>query len=227
MTTQESFKKRIRARMQETGEKYNAARRALIEQARRREEAPRRDGADGGDRTWAADPELSDDAITEATGRGWDAWVELIEAGPVAEQGHTAVAAWLQAEHGVEGWWAQAVTVGWERITGRRLPHQMADGTFTANKSRTLDIGADQLRGLLLDPDGRDALFPAHDAELRSRPDANALRLGLGQGVAVIAVDPRDDGRTTVSVSHEKLPIADDVELWKDFWDDWLSALAD
>lgn len=221
MTTQESFKKRIRARMQRTGEKYNAARRALIEQAQRRQHAV--DGA----RTWAADPEMSDEAIAEATGRGWDAWVELIEVDPVADQGHTAVAAWIQSAHGVDGWWAQAVTVGWERITGRRLPHQMADGTFTANKSRTLDIDADQLRSLLLDADGREALFPAHEPELRSRPDAKALRLGLGQGVAVIAIDPRGDGRTTVSVGHEKLPTLEDVELWKEFWADWLDALAE
>ena len=33
MTRNESFKRRIRARMAKTGEKYNAARRALIEQA--------------------------------------------------------------------------------------------------------------------------------------------------------------------------------------------------
>lgn len=103
----------------------------------------------------------------------------------------------------------------------------MADGTFTANKSRTLDIDADQLRSLLLDPDGRDVLFPAHEPELRSRPDAGALRLGLGQGVAGIAIDPRDDGRTTVSIGHEKLPTSDDVELWKEFWADWLTVLAD
>lgn len=221
MTKQESFKKRIRARMQETGEKYNAARRALIEQAERRNDA-----ADGG-RTWVAEPDLSDEVIAEATGRGWDAWVDLIEADPIADEGHTAVAAWLQSAHDVDGWWAQATTVGWERITGRRLRHQMADGTFTANKSRTLDIDAEQLRALLLDPDGRDALFPAHDPELRSRPDAKALRIGLGEGVAVIATDPRDDGRTTVSVSHEKLPTATEVELWKEFWADWLEALAE
>lgn len=221
MTTQESFKKRIRARMQQTGEKYNAARRALIEQAERRAQA-----TDGG-RAWAAEPELSDASIAEATGHGWDAWVELIEADPVAEQGHTAVAAWLQSAHGTDGWWAQAVTVGWERITGRRLPHQMADGTFTANKSRTLDLDVEQLRAMLLDPDGREALFPTHDAELRSRPDAKALRIGLEQGIAVIAMDPRGDGRTTVSIGHEKLPTLDDVELWKEFWADWLDALAD
>jgi hypothetical protein len=33
MTRQESFKRRIRARMEKTGEKYGAARRSLIEQA--------------------------------------------------------------------------------------------------------------------------------------------------------------------------------------------------
>lgn len=225
MTTQESFKKRIRARMQETGEKSTAARRALIEQAERREAAA--DDAADGRRTWAADPELSDEAVTEATGRGWDAWVELIEGDPIADGGHTAVAAWLQTEHDVAGWWAQSVTVGWERVTGRRLPHQAADGTFTANTSRTLDVDVEQVRALLLDPDGRAALFPAHAPELRSRPDSKALRIGLDEGVAVIAIDPRDDGRSTVTVSHEKLPSHGDVELWKRFWADWLEALPD
>lgn len=222
MTSQESFKKRIRARMEKTGEKYNAARRALLEQAEQRERIP---AADGG-RRWAAQPEHSDEAVRDATGRGWDAWVDLIEADPVADDGHTAVASWLQTEHDVEGWWAQSVTGGWERITGRRLPHQMPDGTFTANRSRTLrGLDREALRGLLLDADGRAVLFPEHDVELRSRPTAKALRFGIGGGVALIDISARDDERTVVTVAHEKLPTFDDVALWKDFWGDWLEAL--
>lgn len=122
MTRNETFKRRIRARMAKTGEKYGAARRVLIDQAATR-----------GTRSWASQPQQSDEVIRDNTGRGWDEWRELIEAWPGNTDGHGAVAAWLQQEHGVDGWWAQSVTVGWERISGRRLPHQMADGTFTAN----------------------------------------------------------------------------------------------
>ena len=43
-----SFKRRVRARMAKTGERYGAARRVLIEQA-----------TDGRRRTWAADPEFA------------------------------------------------------------------------------------------------------------------------------------------------------------------------
>lgn len=75
MTKQESFKKRIRARMQETGERYNADRRALIEQAERRKGATDATDATDGGRTWVAEPDLSDEVIAEATGRGWDALV--------------------------------------------------------------------------------------------------------------------------------------------------------
>src|SRR5699024_36581 len=123
MTTQENFKKRIRERMTKTGEKYSAARRALIEQA---------EGAGA----WVSQPEASEAAIRENTGRGWDEWVALIDAGPGREAGHTAIATWVRDEHGVGPWWAQSVTVGYERITGIRLPGEMTDGTFTISRTR-------------------------------------------------------------------------------------------
>ena len=40
----------------------------------------------------------------------------------------------------VPGWWAQTVTVGYERIKGLRAVGQRRDGTFEANKSRTFAV---------------------------------------------------------------------------------------
>lgn len=214
MTRNESFKRRIRARMAHTGEKYGQARRVLIARAAARS-----------GRGWVADPGHTDDAIRANTGRDWEQWRALIDAWPGHADGHAAVAAWLHDEHGVPGWWAQSVTVGWERITGRRLKHQMADGTFTANRSATITIDPDALRELLLDADGRAALFPGMDVTLRSRPTSKNLRLGFEDGIAEVAVAPRDDGRATVSVAHTKLGSPDEVEHWKAFWGDWLEAL--
>lgn len=216
MTRNESFKRRIRERMAETGEKYGAARRVLIEQSAARDP-----------RAWVSQPEQSDGAIRENTGRSWEQWRELIDGWAGRDDGHTAVAAWLQEEHGVDGWWAQAVTVGWERITGRRLPHQMADGTFTANRSATITTDPEALRELLLHAGGREALFPGMQVELRSRPTSKNLRVALDEGVAEIAIDPRSGGRATVTVAHTRLPEAASVAYWKEFWGEWLGALDD
>jgi hypothetical protein len=214
MTRNSSFKRRIRERMAETGEKYGAARRRLIERSEARDP-----------RAWRSEPEHSEAVITGATGQGWREWCELIDAWPGHEDGHAAVAAWLQAEHGVPGWWAQSVTVGWERITGRRLPHQVADGTFTANRSRTIDTDHVALGELLRDADGRAELFPGLDAELRSRPTSKNVRLGIDGSVVEIAIDAKSEHRATVHLSHAKLSSPEEVVHWKAFWGDWLGAL--
>lgn len=214
MTKQETFKRRVRARMARTGERYSAARRVLLDQA---------DKPTG--RRWVAQPEMGDDAVRKATGRGWEEWCDVIDAWPGHGQGHQAVAAHLTGQYDIDGWWAQAVTVGWERITGRRLPHQAPDGTFTANKSRTITVDPGVLRAMLLDDGDREDLFGGLPTELRSRAKAKTLRIGMNPGVAQIAIADRGAGRTTVTIQHEKLPTYDDVVAWKAFWDEWLAAI--
>ena len=214
MTKQESFKQRVRARMATTGERYAAARRVLLDQAEHR-----------GGRTWHAEPEMPDDSVRAATGRGWDEWCDVIEAWPGHVDGHAAVAAWVHEKNDITHWWAQGVTVGWERITGRRLPNQMSDGTFTAGKTKTVHVESDELRAALLDEATRADLFPGHATTLRSKPTSKAIRIAFEHGSALFTLTPKPDGRTTVNVSHERLPDLDAVNEWKFYWTDWLEAL--
>ena len=220
MTKQESFKRRIRERMAKTGERYAAARRVLLEQA----------AAENRTRTWQSEPEMSDDAIRKGTGRGWDEWCDLLDKRPDGLVGHTAIATHVRDDLKVDAWWSQAVTGGYERITGLRLPYERPDGTFTCSKSKTVVFAADDLRAMLLDDNARDALFPGITTSLRSRPDANAVRIGVGPGVAQFGITPVEaasDGRprSKVVVQHEKLPTYELVEEWKFYWGDWLSAI--
>lgn len=225
MTKQESFKRRVRARMATTGERYAAARQALID-------ASEADKASAGRRRrWHSEPELGDDAVLTATGRSWDDWVDLIEAdGPVGQPpamgDHPAIAAWLETQ-GLDGWWSQSVTGGYERITGVRLPYQRADGTFTAGKSATVRTDAALLRDMLLDDAGRDDLFAGCSTELMSKPSAKTIRLSVGPGVAKIRLTDKGDGRVTVGVDHERLATHDEVETWRYYWADWLTAIDD
>lgn len=214
MTRQESFKRRIRARMEKAGERYGAARRALIQQA---------DGT--GSRRWVSAPSMSDEALRGATGRGWDEWCDLIDEWPGDASDHGAIVAFVQEEHGVPGWWAQTVAVGYERITGLRLLYQRPDGTFNAGKSRTVTADAEMLRAMLYDDADRADLFPGMETELRSAPTTKVPRIAIGPGVAQIALEPRPDGRVKVTISHERLPGPEYVDQWKAYWTEWLEAL--
>ena len=176
-------------------------------------------------RVWAAEPAMSGETLREATGKGWDEWADVLDAWPGHGDGHTAIATYLQEEQGVDGWWAQTITVGYERIAGLRLPYQRPDGTFSAGKSRTLKIDVGELRRRLLDDDARSQLFPGQGTTMRSKPASKVLRIGIGPGVAQISFDPQPDGKVMVSVIHERLPSADDVDTWKAYWSDWLENL--
>jgi hypothetical protein len=86
-------------------------------------------------------------------------------------------------------------------------------------------IDTELLRKTLLDGQHRGDLFHNQETELRSRPTSKVVRLGIGPGVAQIALEPKDDGRTTISVAHEKLPTSEAVDQWRFYWTEWLEAL--
>lgn len=201
--------------MAKTGERYSAARASLLSQpgpARRR--------------PWASEPEMSNEAVIEATGTSWDDWCDVIDTWKL-DGNHAAIAAKLEADTHLDGWWSQSVTVGYERITGLRLPFERPDGTFTAGKSKTVTIDAAQLRAVLLDDEQRGDLFPGYKTELLSKPSAKAIRISVGPGVAHFGIGEKLDGRARVSVDHRKLPSYEDVAEWKFYWSEWLDAIDD
>lgn len=213
MTSQESFKRRIRERMAKTGERYGAARRALISHV-----------ADPAAQGWVSQPDLSEEAVRAATGRGWEEWCALIDGFAGRQNGHTAIATYLR-ELGVDSWWAQGVTVGYERIRGLRLPYQNHDGTFTASRSKTIHVDVDPLRAMLLDEAGRSTLFPAFETQLKSRPTSKNIRLSVEETTVEFAFAPATDGRTKVTVAHSRLASSEEVQIWKQFWTEWIDAL--
>ena len=181
--------------------------------------------------SWVARPDVDDGTVSAATGRGWEEWVALIDSGPGREASHTAIATWLRERHRIDGWWAQGVTVGYERIIGRRLPGQRADGTFTVSRSRTLPGDIAAARALLLDDAARAEFFPTLHTTLRSRPSAKQLRFavvddesGAEAGQIGISLDPAPSGVKLV-VTHEKLDSPEAAERWKDFWGTWISGV--
>ena len=81
---------------------------------------------------------VGDDAVVSATGKTRDEWFALLDAAGAAGWKHQAIATWLARDQGVDPWWAQGVTVGYEQARGIRLPGQRQDGTFEVSVTRTI-----------------------------------------------------------------------------------------
>lgn len=171
------------------------------------------------------DPGVSEESIRENTGRGWTEWRELIDAMPDDQKDHPSVASWLASEHALDGWWAQAVTVGWERLSGRREKYQMADGTYRPSRTRVVRIDAAALRPALLNDQQRARLLDMDETTLISSPKSKAIRVGLPQSRVQFDLNQQSDGRTKVTVTHWDLTDRSQVEPWQSHWSAWLQSL--
>lgn len=235
MTTHKVFKRHVRARMAKTGEAYTTARAQLLRQATGSATAVPPDAAPTAATpstapvTAAADTfalPTSDSAAERATGRPYAAWfADLDDAGAQA-MGHTRIAAWLIAERGVPGWWAQTITVAYERARGLRATHQVGAG-FQVTATRTIAAGAPAVLHAFADPAVRQRWLPGVDLTPRRTTARNTARFDWPDPPSrlVVYVTPKDDGRSVVSLAHERLPDAAAVSSLKPFWRERLGAL--
>lgn len=153
---------------------------------------------------------LSDDALLAATGNDWATWFALLDAEGWSRPSHQQIVAVLTA-HGVDGWWAQGIAVGYEQARGLRQPGQRRDGGFEATVSRT--IAAEPEAAL-------DALIAAVSSAVGQKPQrvSREIRyptarftLESGEQVLVGTKPPTRSG-TPVSITWGKVSDAEAAE---------------
>jgi uncharacterized protein YndB with AHSA1/START domain len=213
MTSQRSFKRLVRARMEKTGERYAAARTALLD-------------AEPSATAESRVLPMSDAAIRRGTGRGWEEWFDLLDAWGAADRTHTEIARWVATEHATRGWYAQGVAVGYERASGRRAVGEHADG-YRVSATKTVAAPVDRLYDVFLDESLRPRWLPEGGLQVRTATRSKSARFDWGDGATrVIAFfTPKDDGRSTITIQHERLDDADEAERMKSFWRGRVAAL--
>ena len=213
MTTQKSFKRTVRERMAKTGERYAAARAHLL---------PVEDEA-----APAYEPRMSADAVRRATGREWDEWFALLDEWGAAEREHKAIASWLASEHGVPGWWAQGITVEYERARGLRSPGSGRDGLFSVGASRTIAVPVDRLYAAFVDAELRERWLPGDRVRERTVLPYRSARFDWEDGATRLVVGFVDKGeaKSQVALVHEKVPDAEIAEELKAYWRERLGVL--
>jgi hypothetical protein len=215
MTRQKTFKRKVRARMEKTGESYTAARRQLIA-------AGERPGTD----TAEFEPPMSDEAIRERTGRGWDEWFGLLDGWNAASRPHPEIARWLREEQDVDGWSAQSVTVGYERARGLRAPGQRPEG-WSVTASKTIGVPVERLFAAFDDESQRERWLPGAELHLRTASEPKSARYDWEDGSSRVIVGfyAKGDDKSQVALEHARLPDADTAEEMKAWWRGRVAAL--
>lgn len=88
-------------------------------------------------------------AVERATGRDQEAWNRHIAGLDVAESGHQRIVSYLYENEQLSYWWAQEITVAYEKSIGRRVTGQTQDGRFQLGVTRTIPVSSRRLWSLL------------------------------------------------------------------------------
>ncbi|MFD9963484.1 DUF4287 domain-containing protein [Amycolatopsis sp. NPDC058986] len=166
------------------------------------------------------------EAVQRATGRDWAGWNLELDTWGAAEHPHKDIVAWLVGEHGLGNWWAQTITVEYERARGLRAPGSGRDGRHNVSASKTVDVAVEDLYAAVTDEKLRAEWLP--DGELRERTSQphRSARFDWGDGMTRVNVGFVDKGgKAQVGLIHERLADAAEAEKFKTYWRERLAVL--
>lgn len=218
MPVQKDLKRLVRARMQKTGESYTAARANVLRKAVPDTSArPKVDYA-----TLAG---FSDKTIKEKTGCTWERWVPFLDKFGAESMTHGEVARLVHDKFKIDGWWAQAVTTGYERIKGKRAIGQRLDGKFEASKSKTFNVPVSDLFDAWATARQRKRWLDTA-VTVRTATKPKSMRLGWDdRTIVAVWFTPKGTGKSAVALAHTKLPDKATSERLKQYWAERLTAL--
>ena len=222
MTTDKDFKRLVRARMQKTGESYTAARSHFA--ARQSPAKPAKSATVAID--YARLAGRSDEIVKARTGCTWERWVKALDQVRAYEWTHRDIARYVSEKYRIEGWWAQSVTVGYERIKGLRAIGQRRSGAWEASKSRTFAAPLEAIFRAFHDSRRRSRWMTGADPTVRGATPGKSMRLTWPDGSSVIILfAAKGATKSQVAIQHEKLPDQAAAVQMKAYWAERLEAL--
>jgi hypothetical protein len=227
MTTNKDFKRLVRARMAKTGESYTAARsRFISRQAAVKTARPAVPPSGPSAIEYEKLAGMSNAKIKEKTGCDWKKWTDALDYVKANEWTHTDIARYVNQKFKIPGWWAQSVTVGYERIKGLRVIGQRRSGEFEASKSKTFNVPMTRLYAAFNSKRGRTRWLGPVDIKVGATIKHRSIRMTWPDGKPVVAwFETKGPQKSVVGVTHHKLPDKAAAEKIKAEWSERLKKL--
>ncbi|MDA8021210.1 MAG: hypothetical protein MPN21_27555 [Thermoanaerobaculia bacterium] len=220
MPKNKDLKRLARERMAKTGESYTTARAQLL--AKRSQAGER-----------LTEPELAElagmstEAVERATKHDWSWWLDRLDEAGSRKKEHRDIARYVNSNFEISAWWAQTVVVGYERIVGLREIGQRREGSYDANKSKTLPVPVEELFQAFVDDEARTGWLPDCEWQLRKATEPKSIRLDWPDGTRVdLWFTAKGDAKSTVQIQHRKLESKDEIARVKAEWGERLASLA-
>lgn len=178
--------------------------------------------------TWVSEPDMSNDAVRKGTGRDWNEWVAVLDGWGAWDRSHPEIARYIGEEHGIDGWWAQTVTVGYERIRGMRKVNERPDG-YSMNASKTLPVPVNILFDLFVDDSVRAEWLGDGVLKVRTSVPPKSARFDIVDGGGILAanfIEKVRGEKSAVQLQLDKIPTEDELAQKKATWTSRLNDLA-
>ncbi len=183
---------------------------------------------------------ISSEAVREATGRGWDDWLEALDAAGAKDWDHKEIVAFLEREHGeaTSTWWRQSITVGYEQTRGKRVLGETADTGFQVGVQKSVAVTPAEAWELIVSrpelwlgegasvnfAEGERYHAPGVAGEIRVVKPGDRLRMTWhpedwsAPATFQFTLSETESGKTAVQAHLEKLPDADAREAMRARW---------
>ena len=193
-------------------------------------------------------------SVRAATGRGWEEWLEALDAAGAAGWDHKQIVAYLEREHREvsSSWWRQSITVGYEQARGKRVVGQTADGGFQVGVQRSVAATAAEAWELITSRpelwlgEGASVAFeqgeryevppgdgaPGAKGEVRVVKPGERLRMTWqpegwpAPATLQLTLSESRSGKTAINAHLENLPDADAREAMRERWREALERIA-
>ena len=229
MPQQKDLKRLVRSRMKKTGESYTAARAQVTK--KKSKAAPKSVPASAKSKSalksdFAKLAGMSDEIVKERTGCDWTKWVYVLDKWGARTKSHTEIAAHIHEKYKIDGWYAQMVTVGYERIRGLRARGQRRDGGWEASKSKTVAVPVAELFEAWNSAKLRAQWLPEKLTVRKATPH-KSMRISWSDGTSVELYFQAKGEKSIVGVQHTKLKTKAEADERKKFWSERLAALGE
>lgn len=177
----------------------------------------------------SADMPFTDEALRKETGKDWQEWKVALENWGAAEKSYPEIVKHLADEFGYNTWWAQGITVGYERMIARRAVGKMNDGSFSATISKTIDASIERVHAALVVELTRLQWLDGSLVRLRTSMAPHSARFDDHEANVIIAfhLTEDEDDITMVKLEANKLPTRESGETWEAAWKPRLEKLAE